>query len=86
MTSQDIDQMKDAMRAPWIAGNYGAIAKTIGAPAAEGFVARLALELDIRELDIACGTGNVTLPLARRRPTVQRAALIVSSRRTAKGR
>jgi hypothetical protein len=33
-----IDQMKDAMRAPWIAGNFGAIAKTIGAPDAEGFV------------------------------------------------
>jgi hypothetical protein len=31
MKSQDIDQMKDAMRAPWIAGNFGAIAKTIGA-------------------------------------------------------
>jgi len=42
--SQDIDPMKDAMRAPWIAGNFAAIAKTIGAPDAEGFVARLALE------------------------------------------
>jgi ubiquinone/menaquinone biosynthesis C-methylase UbiE len=69
MKSQDIDQMKDAMPAPWIAGNFGAIAKTIGALDAEGFVARLALEPNARVLDIACGTGNVTLPLARRGST-----------------
>ena len=68
--SQGIDAMKDAMLAPWIAGNFGAIAKTIGMPEAEGFVARLALEPGARVLDIACGTGNVTLPLARRGGTV----------------
>jgi 2-polyprenyl-3-methyl-5-hydroxy-6-metoxy-1,4-benzoquinol methylase len=62
MKSQNIDQMKDAMRAPWIAGNFGEIAKTIGVPEAEGFVARLALEPDVRVLDIACGTGNVSRP------------------------
>jgi SAM-dependent methyltransferase len=61
-----IDQMKDSMRAPWIAGDCGAIAKEIGAPEAERFVARMALEPGARVLDIACGTGNVTIPLARR--------------------
>ncbi|MBV8832759.1 MAG: hypothetical protein JO108_26455 [Acidobacteriaceae bacterium] len=68
MKSQDLDQMKDAMSVPWIAGSFGAIAKTIGAPEADGFVARLALEPEVRMLDIACATGNVTLPLARRGP------------------
>jgi 2-polyprenyl-3-methyl-5-hydroxy-6-metoxy-1,4-benzoquinol methylase len=53
-------------RAPWVAGNFGAIAREIGAPEAEGFVARIGLELDARVLDIACGTGNVTISLARR--------------------
>jgi len=61
-----IDQMKDSMRAPWIAGDFGAIAREIGAPEAEAFVARIGLEPGARVLDIACGTGNVTIPLARR--------------------
>jgi SAM-dependent methyltransferase len=54
------------MRAPWIAGDFGAIAREIGASEVEGFVARMALESGARVLDIACGTGNVTIPLARR--------------------
>jgi SAM-dependent methyltransferase len=72
MTTQQprIDQMKDSMRAPWIAGDFGAIARNIGVPEAEGFVARMELEPDARVLDIACGTGNVTIPLARRGVTV----------------
>ena len=61
-----IDQMKDYMRAPWLAGDFGAIAREIGAPEAEDFVARMGLEPGARVLDIACGTGNVTIPLARR--------------------
>jgi len=61
-----IDQMKDSMRAPRTAGDFGAIAGEIGAPEAEAFVARMALEPGARVLDIACGTGNVTIPLARR--------------------
>ena len=65
-----IDQMKDSMRAPWIAGDFGAIAREIGVPEAEGFVARMELEPGARVLDIACGTGNVTIPLARRGATV----------------
>jgi 2-polyprenyl-3-methyl-5-hydroxy-6-metoxy-1,4-benzoquinol methylase len=62
----NIDEMQDSMRAPWVAGDFGAIAREIGAPAAEAFVARMALEPGERVLDIACGTGNVTIPLARR--------------------
>jgi SAM-dependent methyltransferase len=72
MTTQhlSIDQMKDSMRAPWIAGDFGAIAREIGALEAENFVARMKLEPGERVLDVACGTGNVTIPLARRGATV----------------
>ena len=68
MTTQhlSIEQKKDSMRAPWIAGDFGAIAREIGAPEAEGFVARMELEPGVRVLDVACGTGSVTIPLARR--------------------
>jgi SAM-dependent methyltransferase len=61
-----VHQMQDAMRVPWIAGDFGAVARNIGVPEAEAFVARLGFEPGARVLDIACGTGNATIPLARR--------------------
>jgi SAM-dependent methyltransferase len=72
MTTQhlSIDQMKDSARAPWILGDFAAVAREIGVPEAEGFAARMELEPGARVLDVACGTGNVTIPLARRGATV----------------
>ena len=83
--AKNIDQMKDSMRAPWIAGDFGAIAREIGAPEAEGFVARLGLEPGARVLDIACGAGNATISLARRGAMVRLAAPTYShSRRSSR--
>ena len=65
-----IDQMKESVRAPWVAGDFGAIAREIGALEAENFVARMKFEPGEHVLDVACGTGNVTIPLARRGATV----------------
>src|SRR5579859_7132205 len=60
-----IEQLKASMRATWMAGDFGVVAKTIAA-AAEGFVARLPVSPGARVLDVACGTGNSAIPMARR--------------------
>jgi SAM-dependent methyltransferase len=60
-----IDQIKNSMRNTWMAGDFGVIAKTISA-GAEAFIARLEIPAGARVLDIACGTGNTAIPLARR--------------------
>ncbi|AFL90188.1 methylase involved in ubiquinone/menaquinone biosynthesis [Terriglobus roseus DSM 18391] len=63
-TTPPIEQIKKAMRASWIAGDFGVIAKTIYGSAQE-FVQRLAIPSGSKVLDVATGTGNVALPLAR---------------------
>ncbi|MEO6801667.1 MAG: class I SAM-dependent methyltransferase, partial [Granulicella sp.] len=57
-------QIKDAMRTTWMAGDFGVIAKT-NAVAAEEYIARLAIPSGARVLDVATGTGNLAIPLAR---------------------
>jgi ubiquinone/menaquinone biosynthesis C-methylase UbiE len=60
-----IERIKDSMRATWMAGDFGVVAKTISA-GAEAFVSRLAIPSGAKVLDVACGTGNLAIPLARR--------------------
>jgi SAM-dependent methyltransferase len=60
-----IDQIKSNMRSAWMAGDFGVVAKTISG-GAEAFIDRLNIPPGARVLDIACGTGNTALPLARR--------------------
>ena len=58
-----IDQIKSSMRAAWMAGDFGQVARTISRPA-KAFVDRLPLPRGCRVLDVACGTGNLAIPLA----------------------
>jgi SAM-dependent methyltransferase len=64
-TEIPIEQIKASMRATWMAGDFGVVAKTI-VKEAEAFVADLPIAPGARLLDIACGTGNTAIPAARR--------------------
>jgi SAM-dependent methyltransferase len=58
------DAVTDRVRATWTAGDFGRIAVGYIRGAGE-FIARLELESSEQVLDVACGTGNLTIPAAR---------------------
>jgi SAM-dependent methyltransferase len=59
------DPLTERARETWSATDFGRIA--VGyAPGADAFVERLSLSPGERVLDVACGTGNLALPAARR--------------------
>lgn len=68
-TAPAIEPIKAAMRAAWMAGDFGVVAKTISG-SAEAFVGRLNVPATAKVLDVACGTGNLAIPLARHGCTV----------------
>jgi SAM-dependent methyltransferase len=59
-----IEQIKASMRSTWMAGDFGVIAKNM-AGAAEQFAERLNVPPGAAALDVACGTGNLAIPLAK---------------------
>lgn len=60
----EMESLKNRLRATWIAGDFGEIAKSIEKGAAD-FVANLDIKPGMTVLDVACGTGNTALPAAR---------------------
>jgi ubiquinone/menaquinone biosynthesis C-methylase UbiE len=60
----DFASVKKAMKAAWMAGDFGKIAE-LNTQRGEEFVERLNLKPGMRVLDVACGTGNQALPAAR---------------------
>jgi SAM-dependent methyltransferase len=57
-------EIKQRMRAMWMAGDFGEIAK-LNSHGAEDFIERLHLKPGTKVLDVACGTGNQSIPAAR---------------------
>lgn len=60
----ELEALKSRLRATWIAGDFGQIAKATAA-GAEEFIHRLNIKPGMKVLDVACGTGNLALPAAR---------------------
>lgn len=64
LTQTATDVLTTRTKATWMAGDFGKIAKTYELGAAQ-FVNRLNLRPRENVLDVACGTGNLTIPAAR---------------------
>jgi ubiquinone/menaquinone biosynthesis C-methylase UbiE len=60
----DFAQLKSNLKSIWMAGDFGQIAN-YAAHAGVEFIARTPIKNGDRVLDVACGTGNVSLPAAR---------------------
>ncbi len=60
-----MEPLKEKMRATWMAGDFGKIAEHSAAEA-ELFVDSLGIQPAMQVLDVACGTGNLAIPAARK--------------------
>lgn len=60
----DIEGLKARAKATWMAGDFARIAE-ITESTANDFIARRALKPTMRVLDVACGTGNLSVPAAK---------------------
>jgi ubiquinone/menaquinone biosynthesis C-methylase UbiE len=64
MNITDLQTIKARQKATWESGDFGEVAKTI-MPVAEEFIGRLPLRAGMRVLDVACGSGNLAVAVAR---------------------
>ena len=65
VAAPSIEKIKASMRAVWMAGDFGVIARMMESTA-EDFVSRIPEVVGLRVLDVATGSGNLAIPLARR--------------------
>jgi SAM-dependent methyltransferase len=60
----DLDALKARIRATWMAGDYGSVA-ALTESAANDFIDRRQIKPNMQVLDVACGTGNLSIPAAK---------------------
>ena len=60
----EIEALKTKLKAVWVSGDFDKIAEIYAGGAAE-FVAQLELKPGMRVLDVACGSGNQSIPAAK---------------------
>lgn len=64
LLTPEMQALKAGLRATWMAGDFGQIAK-YSDQWGEEFISRLPIKAGMKTLDVACGTGNVSLAAAR---------------------
>lgn len=68
-STTDFSALKQRLRETWMAGDFGVIASH-NVKLGELFVSRIKIQPGMDVLDVACGTGNTSIPAARAGATV----------------
>lgn len=63
-STPEFEALKSRLKATWMAGDFGQIAR-FTADSAREFIERRAITPGLDVLDVACGTGNLSIPAAR---------------------
>jgi SAM-dependent methyltransferase len=80
-----LEPLKERMRATWMAGDFGKIAEHTVIDA-ERFVDDLGITPAMQVLDVACGTGNLAIPAARKGAQVTGVDIATNLLEQARGR
>lgn len=63
-TSSEMEAIRSRLKSTWEAGDFSEVAKIIENAAVE-FVGRLDIKPGMKVLDVACGSGNLSIPAAK---------------------